>query len=302
VKKKNRRRKRSGRRDKVVVLDSFTQRQLHAWESRGDTLQWLSDRIYFELERQRVAQYDTLCEALRAAATVAVNVRNWARVTDWRWSLSPLSTAGSLKGIGGRFNIGKDLDRARDQAFASLYIAESVETAFSEYFAGPRNEIISGLTLSELALRRPSSFTTFLLRGQIEQVLDLRSDESLDAFAKIIRHFDISPQTKSAIRKAGLPPRPIMRSAEELWTQILVAPSIWRLEPQVYGIPAACQIFGRFARDSGFEAVLFPSQLGPGSCMAVFPDNFRASVSRIEVLGAVPVGATHTILDKDHLQ
>jgi hypothetical protein len=121
-------------------------------------------------------------------------------------------------------------------------------------------------------------------------------------FAEIIKHFDISPQTKTAVRKAGLPPRPIMRSAKELWTQLLVSPSNWRLEPQAYGIPAACQIFGRFVHDSGFEAILFPSRLGPGSCLAVFPDNFLASAGRVEVVGAIPDGATHTVLDKDHLQ
>ncbi len=243
MKRKNRRPKKSRHRDKAIVLDSFTQQQLHAWESRGDTFQWLADRIYFELERQRVAQYDGLCASLRAAPSISINVTNWARVTDWRWNLSPLSTAGSFNGIGGRFNIGNDLDRARNQAFGCLYLAENVETAFSEYFGGSRTEMMSGLTLSELALRRASSFTTFLLRGQLEHVLDLRTDKVLYAFAEIIKHFDILPQTKTAVRKAGLPPRPIMRSAKELWTLLLVAPSNWRLEPQAYGIPAACQIF-----------------------------------------------------------
>lgn len=301
MKKRHRHPKGSRQSPKLLVLDSFTQQQLHSWESRGDTLQGLSDRIYFELERQRVAQYDDLCASLRATPGIAVDLTNWARVTDWRWNLSPLSPAGSLNGIGGRFNIGNDLDRARTQAFASLYLAENVDTAFSEYFGGSRTEMIRGLTLSELALRRASSFTTFLLTGQLDHVLDVRTAKVLEQFAAIIRHFDISPQTKTAVRKAGLPPRPIMRSANELWTQILVAPSNWRFEPQAYGIPAACQIFGRFVHDSGFEAILYPSQLGLGSCLAVFPDNFRASTGRIEVVGAVPDGATHTILDKDHL-
>lgn len=93
-----------------------------------------------------------------------------------------------------------------------------------------------------------------------------------------------------------------MRSAKELWTLLLAAPSEWRLEPPAYGVPAACQIFGRLVKDAGFEGVLFPSQQGQGSCLAVFPDNFRASTGRIEVVGAVPEGATHTVLDKDHLQ
>jgi hypothetical protein len=299
-KKKNRRPKKSRPRNRLIVLDSFTQQQLRVWESRGDTLQWLSDKIYFELERQRVAHYDSLCESLRTAPSIAVNVANWARVTDWRWNLSPLSPAGSLNGIGGRFNMGNDLDRARNQAFASLYIAENLETAYREYFGGDPTETKGGLTLSELALRRSSSFTTFLLTGQLEHVLDLRTDKALSAFAEIIKRFDISAQTKTAIREEGLPPRAILRTAKELRKQILVAPSTWRLEPQVYGIPSACQIFGRFVRDSGFEAILYPSQLGPGSCLAVFPDNFRGSTGRIQVVGALPDGATHTVLDKDH--
>jgi hypothetical protein len=232
---------------------------------------------------------------------MAVDVTNWARVTDWRWNLTPLSAAGSLNGIGGRFNIGNDLDRARNQAFMCLYIAENVDTAFAEYFGGSLSSTTTGLSLSEFALRRASSFTTFLLRGQLAQVLDLRTDESLDAFADIIKGFDISQDTKNAVRKAGLPPRAIMRSATELRRQLLAPSSEWRLEPQAYGIPAACQIFGRFVRDAGFEGVLFPSQQGGHSCLAIYPGNFRASDGHIEVIGAVPEGATHTLLDKDHL-
>jgi hypothetical protein len=38
-----------------------------------------------------------------------------------------------------------------------------------------------------LALRRPSSFTTFRLEGHLEQVFDLRTDSSLAEFANIIR-------------------------------------------------------------------------------------------------------------------
>jgi hypothetical protein len=301
MKKRTRRSTRSRRAGKSIVLDAFTQKQMQLWDSQGHTLQRLADRVYFELERQRVAHYETLCASLRAATAIAVEITNWARVTDWRWNLTPLSAAGSLNGIGGRFNIGNDLDRARNQAFECLYIAENVDTAFGEYFGGSLSSMKAGLSLSDLALRRASSFTTFLLRGQLEQVLDLRTEESLGTFAEIIKSFDISQETKDAVRKAGLPPRAIMRSAKELWKQLLVPPSEWRWEPQAHGIPAACQIFGRFVRDAGFEAILYPSQQGGGSCLAVYPGNFRASEGHIAVIGALPEGATHTMLDKDHL-
>lgn len=300
MKKRTRRSRKSTRTNKPIVLDSFTQQQMQLWDSQGHTLQKLSDRVYFELERQRVDHYDALCSSLRAAPSTTVDVTDWARVTDWRWNLTPLSAAGSLNGIGGRFNIGNDLDRARNQAFKCLYIAENVDTAFGEYFGGSLSAIKGGLSLSELALRRASSFTTFLLRGRIEQVMDLRTDEALHAFADIIKSFNISAETKEAALRAGLPPRAIMGSAMELWRQLLAPPSEWRLEPQAFGIPAACQIFGRFVQDAGLEGILFPSQHGDGSCLAVYPVNFRASDGHIEVIGAVPEGATHTMLDRDH--
>lgn len=136
MKKKTGRPKKKRRVTKGVVLDSFTQQQLQLWESHGDTFQWLSDRIYFDLELQRVTHYDALCASLRAAPAVAVELAGWARVTDWRWNLSPLSAAGSVSGIGGRFNIGIELDRAKNQAFKSLYLAQNLETAFNEFFGG----------------------------------------------------------------------------------------------------------------------------------------------------------------------
>jgi hypothetical protein len=239
---KKKRRRPTRRIKKAEVLDSFSSAELQSWLSQGETWQWLVDRIYFDLEQQRVAHFDSLCNALRDVSGIALDINGWSRLTDWRWNLSPLSSAGSLNGIGGRFNIGAELDRARNQAFACLYIADGVDTAFSEYFGGPLPTKSGPLTLGEFALRRASSFTTFLLRVSLEQVFDLRSDKALRAFAKITSQFDILPAAKSAIRKAGLPPRSIIRSAHQLWTQLLDKPERWRLEPQAYGIPAACQI------------------------------------------------------------
>ena len=73
MKKKAGRKKKVRRSDTVVVLDWFTQHQLRSWESHGDTLQWLTDRIYFELERQRVAQYDALCASLNSTLPRIIN-------------------------------------------------------------------------------------------------------------------------------------------------------------------------------------------------------------------------------------
>jgi hypothetical protein len=283
-------------------LDSFTEAQLEDWTRGGDLLQRLADKVYFELEALRAAKYDALCDALRSSPGVSIDINGWSRVTDWRWSLSPLSPAGSIKGIGGRFNIGETLDRARGQAFPCLYIAQSVETAYAEYFGDSLSTQMGPLTLGELALRRQSSFTTFLLNGRLERVLDLRDDTSLKPFAEIIRRFNFSSQTKAAFRSAGLPQREIIRSPKHLRRRLLMEPKSWRQEPTVFGIPVASQIFGRFARDADWEAILYPSRRGTGLCLGIFTENFQASDSRIEVVGAVPNGATHTILDKNNLR
>jgi hypothetical protein len=283
-------------------LDSFTEAQLEDWTRGGDLLQRLADKAYFELEALRAAKYDALCDALRSSPGVSLDVNNWSRVTDYRWSLSPLSPAGSIKGIGGRFNIGETLDRARGQAFPCLYIAESIETAYAEYFGDSLSTRMGPLTLGELALRRESSFTTFLLKGRLERVLDLRDDISLKPFADIIRHFNFSSQTKAAFRSAGLQQREIIRSVKNLRRRLLMEPKAWRQEPSLFGIPVASQIFGRLARDADWEAILYPSRRGSGQCLGMFTENFQASDSRIEVIGALPSGATHTVLDKDHLR
>jgi RES domain-containing protein len=283
-----------------VLLDRFTEEQLDDWSRGGDILQGLADKVYFELERQRASKYTELCDALRSSPSIPVDVSHWCRVTDWQWNLTPLSPAGSIKDIGGRFNIGATLDRARGQAFPCVYIAENVETAYAEYFGNPLSTPVGPLALNEFALRRETSFATFLLKGQIDTVLDLRDERSLLAFVQVIRNFDISSQTKAAIRSVGLPRREIIRTPKQLRKRLLQDPDVWRQEPTLFAIPSVSQIFGRFVRDADFEGVLYPSQRGNGLCLAIFTENLSRGDSTIQVIGDVPAGASYTILNKHH--
>lgn len=295
--KKNKKRRRDTRYPSPHqgLLDAFTEQQLNSWIRDGDLLQLLADKVYFELERQRASKYDDLCDALRSSVAISVDLSHWVRVTDWRWSQTPLSSAGSVKGIGGRFNIGETLDRARGQAFPCLYLAETVHTAYAEYFGQSPSISLGGLTLGELSLRRDTSFTTFLLHGRLERVLDLRDDRAIKGFSDIIRLFKLSSATRGAIRTAGLPPRTLVRSSKQLWNRILVTPSVWRQEPTLFAIPSACQTFGRLARDADFEAILYPSQRTSGQCLAVFTENMSGD-SKIEVVGPAPPGASQIVL------
>jgi hypothetical protein len=57
-----------------------------------------------------------------------------SRIVDYRYSLDPLSTAGSVRNDGGRFNIGAALSPGAFTAFPALYVAEDYPTAFLERF------------------------------------------------------------------------------------------------------------------------------------------------------------------------
>lgn len=284
-----------------ALLDAFTKHDLEYWSTRSVDLQRYSDYVYFDLERQRARHHDKLCAALQSVASIEVPVDSWVRVTDYRWSLAPLSSIGSVKGTGGRFNIGSDLDRARGQQFPVLYIGATIETGMCEFFGSPLKTKAGPLTLHELALRRPTSFTNFLLRGRVEHVLDLRTHKHLKPFTDIIGGFRLSAETQRFARKAKIPLRAVIRSTRELWDRVLAPPVAWRAEPNMCGIPAASQIFGRFVRDAGFEAVLYPSQQGGDECLAIYPENFRSSGSHIDVVGAFPTVATCTALNKENL-
>ncbi len=282
-----------------VVLDVFTEQDIERWSARSEDGQQYSDRVYFDLERQRAEHHEELCCALRAVESIEVDLDSWARVTNYQWSLEPLSPAGSLRGIGGRFNIGSELGRARNQEFPALYLAADVDTAFCEFFGGSPEARSSGLLLQEFALRRRTSFTTFTLRGQVENVFDLRDTRGLREFAKIIARFRLSSDTRRYARKVNLRPRTLIQNSRELLSRALAAPDVWRTEPQLFGIPAANEILGRFIRDAGFEAILYPSQQGGTLCLAMFVENVQGSHTRIEVAGESPPGASHLSIGRD---
>jgi hypothetical protein len=284
-----------------ALLDAFTEYDLERWSSRSVDLQRYSDRVYFEMERERTQNHNKLCAALQSIPSIEVSIDKWVRVTDYRWSLTPLSPAGSIQGIGGRFNMGNELHRARDQQFPALYIGKTVETGMCEFFGSPLGSKSGRMSLHELALRRPTSFTTFSLRGRVEQVLDLRTHKHLKPFTDIVGNFRLSKETQRFGREHRLKPYFLVKTTSHLWNLVLAGSVVWRGEPNFLGIPAASQIFGRFVRDAGFEAVLYPSRQGGEECLAIYPQNFVSSNSRIEVVGGFPDGATCTVLDKNNI-
>jgi RES domain-containing protein len=280
-------------------LDSFTEQDLEYWHTRSVDAARYGNAVYFDLEKQRVAHHDQLVASLGNAGSIAMSIDAWVRITEYQWCLTPLSAAGSIKRIGGRFNIGSDLD-LRAKPFPALYIAHDYDTAMSEYFSGsPRTN--GALAMHELMLTRPSSFATIVLDGNLENVFDLRDHARMNAFVAIIRRFKLTQETRELGRRLGLPPSRLVQSAKGLQQKLFAPPSHWRTEPLMVDVPALSQIFGRYIEAAGFEGLLYPSQQGGTLCLAIYPRNFRGGNSYLEVRGTPPAGITCARLDRANL-
>jgi hypothetical protein len=112
----------------LIELERFSSASLKRWLEAADRLSRLQASLYFDLEPARRTQSARLLAALRFAARRRYEFTDWCRIVDYRYSLAPLSVAGSLK-VGGRFNIGEDLEPATFTPFPALYVAENFETA-----------------------------------------------------------------------------------------------------------------------------------------------------------------------------
>jgi hypothetical protein len=169
----------------LTELERFTQGSLHEWLGAKSNLDAIQRALYFELEPLRQRNEARLLEALRSQALPAFAFEGWSRIVDYRYGLEPLSVAGSLRGDGGRFNIGNELSPGAFTAFPALYIAEDYEAAFRERFGGPSTPRAGGLSAQELALRSPRSFTQVRLRGHIENLIDVGQLDALRPFATV---------------------------------------------------------------------------------------------------------------------
>ncbi len=256
----------------------------------------LQRSLHFGLEDQRQRAQGPLLESIRSSTISQFSASDWCRIVDYCHSLEPLSTLGSIQGIGGRFNIGGELSPAAFTPFAALYCAQDYSTAFLEKF-GSRETGSAGLTGAELALRTPTSFTQVRLRLQLELVLDIGDPSVLKPIVEILKDFQIPKSVPQTARKLGLKQAPwLIRSASMLQRQLL-HPN-WRVLPMQFDLPANSQIFGRLVVAAGVHGILYPSARDSSHrCVALYPQNWSGSSSFVEVVDPQPAGARVTRLD-----
>lgn len=276
-------------------LDRFSRVDLRRWARLARLLDTFHVRQHHFFAAERYNRRDDLLESLRQAGAVSLDLDGWVRLTDYEFSLKPLSPTGSLV-VGGRFNVGDDIDKAEIKPFPALYIAEDEETAYREKFGGPSAvDDRTGMSGADLALRASSSYTCFVLQGQLDGVFDLTDKRNVEAFVEIIRKIRPPLSLIEMARRLQMKGQRSITKVDHLIDVLMMVN--WREWPMQYGLPANSQVFGRLLLDAGFTGVVYRSTKGRKHCCAVFTDSLWNSDSLLEIRGRVPEGATLTRID-----
>lgn len=282
----------------ILELDRFSSVDLQRWLKLSADLDEYASTLYFGIEPQRLRFRDALHEALTNVPACSIELVNWVRLVDYRYALSPLSAAGSLTAIGGRFNIGVDVDESLARPWPALYLAEDFETAYREKFQLASHERHGGLTPEELALRPIRSFASVTIDGHVDRAFDLTAPHALDALCRVFAKMKL-PGTTRAIEKrlklTGHAHAALIRSPHRLRDEVLSRN--WRVNPIQFGLPANSQLLAGMIRDAGFEAIRYPSTQGDGACLALFPDRLASERTTLRLHDAAPVGTQQTELN-----
>lgn len=281
----------------LLELDRFDHASLQKWLRMAEDLGRLQAALYFGLESSRQEQGQALIDALRTGVRAGFDFSGWSRIVDFHYSFAPLSVAGSVKGEGGRFNIGARLSPGAFTPFPALYLAEDYSTAYRERFGQAPKEKTADFTGAELALRSPGSFAHVRVRGRLEVLLDVGDPLALKPFVDVIKRFALPTAVTSLSRHLSLRGPPgLVRSVQALQRQLLHRN--WRMLPMQYDLPANSQVFGRVASAAGLHGILYPSARQEGKqCLALFPQNWSGSGSFVEVADPVPPQAKLVRLD-----
>jgi len=282
------------RKETRFQLDQFSEADLRTWKRMAGGVNEYHVRLFYHLESLRKLHQSKLHEALQASTPVSITLDRWVRIIDYRYSMEPLSAVGSLFS-GGRFNIGRDLNPGQFPPYPALYIAENYQTAYAEKFGMTTSEQRDGLPGHELALRKPTSFSSINISGELNNLFDVGRAANFTKFAAIIRNFKMPKELKMLAREVGIK-QPWLVTSTAILKQGLLA-NDWKAWPAQLQIPANPQILGRLIMDAGFEGVIYPSTKGGGKCVAIFPKNFDGADSYLELADAPPEGANCTRLD-----
>lgn len=184
------------------------------------------------------------------------SLTQWVRIVTYQYSLDPLSYAGGLRDIGGRFNAGAELDDGTLKPWPALYIAENLETAFREKSQLAKTDSLGGLTLQELALEHKVSHTTIFVKGKLHSVFDMTSSRSLEAVVQVLRRIKMPQRARQLKIRLAIPVGALTMAQTGTQLHDAALKHNWRLQLIQFGLPAPSHILADLIRAAGFAAIL----------------------------------------------
>ncbi|WP_313344661.1 RES family NAD+ phosphorylase [Stenotrophomonas sp.] len=266
------RRRTGGLTPSLLVLDTFSEKDLDVWAERSADLDEYYRILHYSLEPERQRRMPEMQAALLSCAAPPVDFERWSRIVEARWTLEPLSCAGGLLNYGGRFSVGTLLDTSLVRPFPALYIGENFETAYREMHQCEGGAAQLGLSPEDLNLG--VSTTHYRVRGHVDRVFDVGNLLSLGPFCAVLKKFSIPQELKRVSKrlKLGPPETALIRTPAQLMDALQVRN--WRTWATQFDLPAPSQHFGAWLLAAGFEAIRYRSTKNPlGTCLCVFPDN-----------------------------
>lgn len=262
----------------TILLDQFSVADIRRRKNLGDKFLKFHWDYYSWLAHERSKITEEIRKSLCEAVTQNFQFTKWQRVLRYKHSLKPFSVAGSLVDPGGRFNIG-DLNSSKFTPFPALYIAAHKDTALQELLC-QKIEIGKEEQALSFALADPTSITNVSLSGFLDSIIDLRESNRLQPFLNLIKDFSIPEYLEKAAKEIG--ERIDLIKMVPILIEALLIPR-WRQWPMMFDIPSASQIFGQLVADAGIEGILYPSKFTEKECLVIFPQNFGATDSFIEI-------------------
>ena len=129
----------------ILELERFSTQDLKKWDEASTGLDELAAELYFGVEAKRRKFRHQLIESIQGVGHTAVPLHKWVRTVTYQYSLEPLTCAGSLQALGGRFNAGYELDVNTMRPWPALYLAQNFETAFREKFQLTSDDLLGEL-------------------------------------------------------------------------------------------------------------------------------------------------------------
>jgi hypothetical protein len=272
----------------ILELDRFSKESLESWSELSADLDELQDILYFNIEPERRRHRPELLKALHGTQAAHLQLQNWVRIVDYQWTLYPLSAAGSLTGIGGRFNAGTEIDSQTFSPWPSLYLASDHATAYREKFQIEAGQMVEGLSPEELSLSHGKSHTTIVLNGKLSRVFHL-TPATLGPVARVFGKIKMPDRAERIKKKLKFAPNDLRMMTTGKQLHDAAAVHNWRVLPIQFGLPSPSQILSELIRAADFEAIAYQSSKSGGTCLAIFLDRL-APGSFVELSGTPPGG------------